>query len=145
MRELNEAWAVLRDPERRAAYDRSLRAGAPGPAANVAGRTVVHTPSRDFTPFHDEDADDDDSWRYEPDEYDPATALGRVLSMAPVVLVAVGAALGVVGLVTGGEPGRALVAAGFVGLLLGGLMFVLAPLVAVTRSAHHERHGTRNR
>lgn len=137
MRELNEAWSVLRDPDRRAAYDRSLRSGGPAPPSTAAGPGVVHTPSRDFTPFHAVDADDDDSWRYEPDRHDPETALGRVLAVGPAALVLLGLALGAVGLVLGGH--RAVVAAAFAALLLGGLGFVLAPLVAVSRSAHHDR------
>lgn len=135
MRELNEAWAVLRDPERRAEYDVRLRSGrGTGSTPTVADRHVVNRPSRDFTPLYADDEDDDDRWRYEPDEYDPRTGLGRTLAIAPAGLVALGFGLLAVGLVVH----RSLVAAGAAVLALGVVSFLLVPMVALFRSQQHE-------
>ena len=130
MREVNAAWAVLGDEARRADYDRRvLRREEPDAAP------VVHRPSTDFTPIHEHDEDDDDSWRYEPDEYDPRTALGRLLTMGPPLLVVVGLGLLAVSLVVGLRP---LAAAALACLLLAGVLFVGAPMVAVFKSQINE-------
>ncbi len=131
MQEVNEAWAVLSDPARRLAYDR--RAGlVPGDPAD--GPTIVR-PSTEFTPYFEVDEDDDDSWRFEPDEYDPRTAIGRGLSVAPVLC----ATLGVVALVGSVMLDlRQLFAVGVGLLVLSGLLFVGAPVVAMFKSQLHE-------
>lgn len=135
MQRVNEAWSVLSDPQRRAAYDRSV--GVPGSwAVGVDGSAPrIVRPSTEFRPFFEHDEDDDDAWRYEPDEYDPRTALGRGLTMAPVVLAAVGL-LAMVGAVMVGL--RPLVAVGAACFVLSGLLFLGAPVVAMFKSQLHE-------
>jgi hypothetical protein len=127
MRVLNAAWAVLGDRDRRAAYDRQLSGEVP-PARPGSG---VHRPSSEFRPLDDGDDDDDLSWRHEPDPCDPRTAIGRWLSVGPAALVALGLGLMAVSFVVGV---RALAAAALGCLLLGGVLFVGAPVVAVFRS-----------
>jgi hypothetical protein len=83
MRDLNEAWAVLRDPERREDYDR--RIGVSG------GRSFVRPPEpATFTPVDADDEDDIDDvidlgW-YEEDEGDPRSAPGRAALAVPIAL-----------------------------------------------------------
>lgn len=136
MQEVNEAWAVLSDPQRRAEYDRRLGRPADRSGADTAasGPTILR-PSSEFTPYFEVDEDDDDDWRYEPDEFDPATAVGRWLQMAPVVLGLAGVATLVLALMLGG---RVLLAVGAAALVLSGILFVGAPVVAMFKSQLHE-------
>lgn len=134
MRALNAAWDVLGDPGRRTDYDRTLARDLPG-AGVPAGTSPVDLPSTDFRPRFDHDEDDDDSWRYEPDEYDPRTGLGRWLSVGPPLLVVAGLALLAASLVIGL---RALAAAALLCLLLAAVLFLGAPMVAVFKSQIHE-------
>jgi hypothetical protein len=138
MREVNAAWAVLGDPGRRAEYDRRSTNvgtdGAPG-SAQSAPDPVRHRPSTEFTPYHEFDEDDDDSWRYEPDEFDPDTAVGRVFGATPPLLLLVGLGLLGVSLVVGFAPLTALAVAC---VALAVVLFIGAPMVAVFKSQIHE-------
>ena len=131
MQEVNEAWAVLSDPDRRLSYDRRIGLVDGDP---VDGLQIVR-PSTEFTPFFEVDEDDDDSWRFEPDEYDPRTAIGRGLSVAPVLSGLLGffAVVGAVMLNV-----RSLWAVGVGLFVLSGLLFVGAPVVAMFKSQLHE-------
>lgn len=141
MRSVNEAWAVLGDPQRRSAYDRTLSAGdRPGSAAGAPAAGGIRRPSTTFRPLHDEDEDDDDSWRYEPDEYDPRTGLGRGLTLGPPLLVFAGFGLLAVSLIVGL---RALAALAVACLLLAGVLFLGAPVVALFKSQIHENRPQR--
>lgn len=137
MRVINEAWSVLGDPERRRAYDLRLRVGTgDGVATAGPGAGDVTTPSRDFTPFHAEDEDDDDTWRYEPDEYDPRTGIGRWLSTGGPLLVLAGLGVLALALIMGG---RVLLVGGFV-LLVGAVVaFVGTPILAMAKGQDNER------
>ncbi len=134
MREVNAAWQVLGVESSRQAYDRS-RSGAVSP-----GGPTIHRPSSAFTPYDDED--DDDSWRYEPDEGDPDTVPPRSLLMAPPALFVVGVVLVVVSLTTGID---ALTAVGLICLAFSALCFVGAPVVAMFRSQMVEERSRRRR
>ncbi len=142
MRDINAAWSVLGDPGRRAAYDRDRgRGGAAAGSPAAPGGPHLHQPSTDFRPIHDADEDDDDRWRYEPDEYDPDTAVGRLLGAGPPLLLLLGVVVFAVSLVVGM---RELMAFAIALLLLAGLLFIGAPLVAVFRSQINEqRHDSR--
>ena len=134
MREVNAAWQVLGGEASRQAYDRA-RDGSPGPDG-----PVIHRPSSAFTPYFDEDEDDDDSWRYEPDEGDPATVPPRALLIAPPALFVLGTVLVVFSLSTGID---VLTAVGLVCLAFSGLCFVGAPVVAMFRSQIVEERSQR--
>ena len=131
MQEVNEAWAVLSDPDRRLSYDRRIGLVDGDP---VDGLQIVR-PSTEFTPYFEVDEDDDDSWRFEPDEYDPRTAIGRGLSIAPVLFGLLGffALIGAVMLNI-----RSLWAVAVGLFVLSGLLFVGAPVVAMFKSQLHE-------
>jgi DnaJ domain len=122
MQRLNEAWSVLSQSDRRAAYDR--RIGLPPPG---------HVPRRPWVPVEPDDFDEVD-----PRDLLDDTPIGdgahmpRVLQLAPPLLV-VGAVLGVlIGAVTA-IPG--VLALGLVAGLLGIMLFLFAPFFAVLRSA----------
>lgn len=144
MRDVNEAWRVLSDPAGRASYDAGLTWSGPGglTVGTDGGGPVINRPSRRFVPVDDGPHDDADetSWRDRPDEFDPRTALGRVLAVAPPAFVAAGLGFAVLGLVLGARP---LAAVALTCLLLGGLLFVAAPVVALARSAAADPDGRR--
>lgn len=141
MRQINAAWQVLGSPASRAAYDATLGLGgaSPGPAVT---KSKVDVPSASFRPYFDRDEDDDDSWRYEPDQGDPATAPPRLLLIAPPVLLAASAVVLVAGFAS---EGQTLVAVAMIGLFFAALLFVGAPLVTLLRSRSAEERAARRR
>jgi curved DNA-binding protein CbpA len=116
MRVINEAWAALSDPVRRASYDRSLAAAtipAPRPAP-PAGRSDADDLAADL---------DDDR------PVHPVTVrLPRWLSLLPVTLFAASIGSGFVGLVFASEEFLGLALMAFV---LSCLSFLAAPFVAL--------------
>jgi hypothetical protein len=147
MRAANVAWNVLGDPARRAAYDRQLasaagrRGGAVGGAEAATG-VRIDRPSSDFTPYWEHDEDDDDSWRYEPDEVNPDTVPPKLLLAAPAASFLLG-----IGLLAASAPTgiRTFTVAGLVLLVLSGLLFVGAPVVALFKSQITEDRQQRRR
>lgn len=140
MRRINLAWQVLGDRSDRVAYDRSIGLHSDTGAGGVASN--LQQPSTEFRPYFEVDEDDDDSWRYEPDEGDPSTAPPRALLMAPPALGVLGLALLVFSLTTGLAP---LSAIGLVCLGLSVVMFVFTPVVAMFRSQSAEERARRQR
>ena len=132
MQAVNEAWAVLSDPDARRAYD--VRLGLVD--ADPSSGPRIQRPSTEFVPYFEADEDDDDAWRFEPDEFDPNTAIGRGLAVAPVALAGVGVLTAIVALMVQIRSLWAVAAACFV---LSGLLFVLAPVVAMFKSQINER------
>lgn len=144
MQEVNLAWSVLRDPDERAAYDRSLQR----PAAGDVGRSNAKPPAgaaepkRSFTPYFESDEDDDDDWRYEPDPQDPSRTPPRVIVALPPALAVLGVAFMVLSIPIGI---RALLAAGVVCLALSALAFVGAPLFAMIQGQQAEQRVEQER
>jgi hypothetical protein len=140
MREINLAWQVLGDESDRAAYDRALGLrDDPGP---VARGPVIKQPSAAFRPYFPEDEDDDDSWRYEPDEGDPDSVPPKALLIAPPALAALGVLIVVLSVPTGI---RALLLVGIMCLAASVLLFIGTPVVAMFRSQMTEERAERGR
>jgi hypothetical protein len=130
MQAINEAWAVLGDPDRRRAHDERMRLTQPDPVST--GKPV---PGRyDFVPF--DDGDDEIDPRLMDDVGVEGTEVARSVQMAPVVCFfggLLGVILGVMVNLT------FLIAVGIVGLVLALLGFLAAPAVAISRSIRAER------
>lgn len=119
MRALNEAWATLGDPVRRARYDRALALDDPGPAA-------AHTSAdRSWVGPEADDLDLDDR------PVRGAVRLPRWLSLLPAGLFATSVVAFVVGLVLSSE---AVVALALMAFVLSCLFFLAAPFVALFAS-----------
>jgi hypothetical protein len=143
MRRINEAWAVLGDPESRRIYDLRLASGggAQGGAvpSNISRPSATFVPRRPDTP---DDPDEDDAWRFEPDEGDPRSVPPTALLAAPPVVFALGIGLLVLSFATGL---RWMSAVGIVCLIASALLFVGAPVVALFRSQITEERARRRR
>ena len=140
MREINLAWQVLGDEQGRAAYDRSL--GLRDDVGPVSTGPIIKQPSTEFRPYFAEDEDDDDDWRYEPDEIDPTTVPPRALLMAPPALLAIGVVLLAVSLPLGSRP---LTVFGVMALGCAVMLFIGTPVVAMFRSQSAEERVRRRR
>jgi hypothetical protein len=125
---LNEAWAVLGDPETRARYD----AGLVNASRSFANRPATTA----FVPYDDSDDEGADDWLYEPDEGDPRTAPHRRVLLAPVVCLALAVLVTGVWLVS---PIDELVVVAVL-LVAGSLVgFLVAPIVAMAKASQYER------
>lgn len=155
MRLINAAWHVLGDATRRLDYDRQLRSvthgnasGAPqgayfsAPATAKGETSRISRPSSAFTPYSQNDEDDDDSWRYEPDVGDPATIPPKLLLAAPAFTFVAGIAMLAISAPTGI---RAFTALGLISLILSALLFVGAPVVALFKSQIVEQQAGRRK
>jgi len=85
MREVNAAWTALSDPQRRAQYDRSLRAARTGPVAASASATATATAGPMASRFIDDEPVTDRSADVDPDEPDLPAAQFWLLRRGPVV------------------------------------------------------------
>ena len=131
MRAINEAWETLRDPVRRARYDRAL--GTPGPAAPP--RPAAEGWSRADL---DLDVDLGDADDLADDRPIHAVVLPRWLSLVPVALFALSIASFVFGTVLASQPILGFAA---VTLILSLLLFLAAPFIALYASSRpdHDR------
>lgn len=139
MRAINLAWQVLNNDEGRAAYDRSL--GLRDDVGPVSSGPIIRQPSTAFRPYVPDDEDDDDSWRYEPDEVDPQTVPPKIFLVGAPGLAALGLALAALGLMIG----PAMIVVGIICLMFSLLLFVLAPMLAMTRGMDTEERARRRR
>jgi hypothetical protein len=122
MQEVNAAWTVLGDPDRRRRYDQSL--GLPGPG---------EVPHRVWVP-HDTGADDEIDPRDLIDDtpYGDGRQLPRTLQLAPPLLIVLAVACTLLGAFTA-IPG--LLALGLLAGAAGGLLFLAVPFFAVVRGS----------
>ena len=124
MQAVNEAWALLGDPERRRRYDSDE-------ALRIRREWQPGTPSPGFVPFDDGDDPDDPAAAHDV-PYGDGSPVPRALQLGPLPVLAGGA----VALVGGGILGFApLVALGVVGLVGGLGLFAVAPIYALLRSS----------
>ena len=134
MRRLNEAWAVLGDPSRRAAYDLTLRGFEAESAAPPPPRPTG-APDPDFVPYDDSDDTDyaallDDAPRGN------GASLPRGAQLLPAVLFGLAVFCMSAGLFSSLGP---LFGFGVICLVLSGLSFLLIPMFAVMRSLQSDR------
>ena len=129
MRDVNQAWDVLGDPDRRRRYDEDRRVEKR--AARAA--RPENAPDPDWVPFDDEDIDyseliDDTPMR--------GTGVPRWLQVLPAGLLALGLLLVVAGFIS--MVSELLAFGGFL-LVMAVLGFFAVPAVAVMRSYQHDR------
>ena len=138
MKEVNEAWSVLGDKERRRHYDDRVRAGTAGTGrmTRIGDDGPVTPPGKGWTPRTGDDRwmTDFGGWRNETDRPspDPArTSSGRgVVEVLPLGLFAAAIGIVCVALVLTSRP---LLAASFVCLAGSALLFFLVPLREMLR------------
>lgn len=130
MQLLNEAWRVLRDPVRRAAYDLGQGHRRPWPA----GDGTAHAPDADDLRIDLHGADEYVAADLPEDDSRPSR-LSDLALLLPAALVVLFAGCLAVGLMMGSA---ALLAVGFACLALAGTGFVLAPFLAMSRGRRQE-------
>jgi curved DNA-binding protein CbpA len=116
MQEINEAWATLGDPARRARYDLALRSTAAPPPPPV--------PDLDLDEAEEPDDLDDRPVRV-------TVQLPRALSLLPVAMFAVAVVAFCFGLVSSSQP---LLAVALMAFTLSCLFFLAAPFIALFAS-----------
>ena len=121
MRDLNEAWHVLRDPGRRLAHDRDLG--------------IDHGPRWSTPPPRVDDRSVPLADQVEEQRDGPAR-LGDLLVLVPAALVAVAVACFAVGALM---LNTNLLVLAVAALVLGGAAFVVAPFVALARDRRRAR------
>jgi hypothetical protein len=126
MRDINQAWAVLGNPDLRRSYDAERRTEARATRPNNA-------PHPDFVPIDDEDIDYAELLDDTPMD---GTDVPRWLQVLPAGLLAAGVLAIVFGFVA---MLGSLLAFGTFLLILAVLSFLAAPAVAVMRSYQHDR------
>jgi len=139
MQQLNEAWAVVGNPDNRSAYDLQLRRSLDPGVARRAGREPgAAPPGKGWTPRADDTGwmDDFGAWAGEDDVMAPDVPRStgrRVLMLVPVALFA-----GSVGSVAMGGilTSRALLALGVILFAMSVAMFFLLPVLEMTRNRH---------
>ncbi|MFZ1434814.1 MAG: DnaJ domain-containing protein [Candidatus Microthrix parvicella] len=136
MRELNAAWAVLSDDDKRAAYDAQLRGGDRSFSAGRHG-AATSRPERPFRPLHPDD--DDTGWREESDVGVPGTEVHPALQFIPIGL---GAAAILTLLSSFVIHNDRMIGLAVVFGFLAGISFLLVPLLAMLAGARAERSSS---
>jgi curved DNA-binding protein CbpA len=138
MQEINEAWAVLGDPARRAEYDRRLsgtRSRHVTPERASERDPVVTPPGKGWTPRADDTRWQRNyaAWRDEDERLldDPPAARRRVILTVPIVLVVVAIVVGLAGAAMSSRP---FLAASFVAGAIAAILFVMLPVLEMARS-----------
>lgn len=143
MQAINQAWATLSDPARRAQYDRSLHHLRSGPAAPAA--PAPSGPRRGYEPDPaypatdlPEDWDDWDDVDADEHPVRVTVALPRWLRMLPAATLGASGGAFVVGVILASEP---LLALGLMLLVLSVMFFLSAPFIALLASRRGDRDG----
>lgn len=133
MARVNEAWNVLSDPSRRAAYDRAIDvASAPAGTHGATVRDVGDT----FVAFDPEGRGDATDPRLESDDASSARPVHRIAALAPAGLAASAVAASIVGLFL---QVPVLFAVGFVLGVLAVLSFLFVPFLALAEASRADR------
>ena len=137
MRQINDAWALLSDPDRKRRYDATVDSGGTS-AAPSGARTV---PSPGWRPRRDDTGwmDDFEAWKYETDDVvppDPPGAARTTLTIFPVGLFALSVAAGCVAMVLQSRP---LLAVSFIGVALSALLVLLLPMLVMAQRPGRRR------
>lgn len=126
MAQINAAWTVLGDDDRRARYDAALDI----PMRSSATVRDVHDT---WTPYDD---DDDIDPRLVDDTPTGTPSIRRELTFLPAGLAAAALLLLIVGFAIGFAP---MLGAGLVLLVSSGLAFLVIPLIALSKSSRADR------
>jgi curved DNA-binding protein CbpA len=132
MQRINDAWSVLSDEQRRAAYDRSLRAEA----TEASKPRGPGSASYDFTPIDDDDTDYAALLDEAP--IGDGARVSRGLQMLPVVGIVGGLAVLALGLLL---RTTFFLAFGVIAIVFGVLSFIATPVVAIMRSYRSDPDG----
>jgi len=137
MRQINDAWALLSDPERKRRFDQTVEPDGSGPAP--AGARSV--PGHGWRPRHDDTAwmHDFEAWKHDTDDAMPPEppSVGRsTLTIFPVALFAVSVAAGCMAMVLQSRP---LLAVSFVGVASAALLFLLLPMLVMAQRPGRRR------
>lgn len=135
MRKVNEAWMVLRDPDLRSAYDRVRFTGASSPPRTAGPGEAPTNPGAVWTPY-DTSPDTEPAFDERDDRPITSSSLPGWLRMAPAVTALAGLFLLGFGSLLGLP---ALIALGVMSFVACGVLFIVAPLVAMTTSAREDR------
>lgn len=140
MRAVNQAWATLGDPVRRARYDRTLAPTTP-PAPPTPDRSAPSTPrfARDSRyPAHEEAELEAERWEVDADDrpLHLEVELPRWARLLPTAAFAASIGAGVLGVVMTSEP---LLALAGMFLVLSVLFFLSAPFLALLGSRRPPR------
>jgi hypothetical protein len=139
MQEINEAWEVLGDVDRRARYDLDVRQGTTRTGADAA-RPGGGSGRKPWTPRPGDDAwmDDFGAWRDDTDLLapDPVRPHRRNPWMVlPVALFALGILSGILGMVLTARP---LLATALLAIAVSAVLFVMLPIFAMTRQRQRD-------
>jgi hypothetical protein len=142
MQAINQAWATLSDPARRAQYDRSLHRPASPPVAPTTPATRTR-PGYEADPAYPatdvpEDWEDWDDVDADERPIRVTVALPRWLRMLPAATLGASGGAFLVGVILASEP---LLALGLMLLVLSLMFFLSAPFIALLASRRSEPDG----
>jgi hypothetical protein len=140
MQAINQAWATLSDPARRAQYDRSLPHLAARPAAPAPSRPPRGYEPDPAYPAADLPEDWEDWDDVDADEHPirVTVVLPRWLRMLPAATLGASGGAFLVGVILASEP---LLALGLMLLVLSLMFFLSAPFIALLASRRGDRDG----
>ncbi len=144
MAEVNAAWGVLGDPVSRRRYDEAVRRGTADTERATRVGPAASAPGSGWHPRADDTGwlKDFEGWRNETDELPPDEPFAgqgarrhNPLMILPVMVFVLAVASGCIGLAL---QSRGLLAMAFVGTAVSGAMFVMLPIIFMSRGRDDE-------